>query len=257
MIVAGSRRPHRLVTRAGDDRTSRPLLFTGQRGFHDRFEHMRDRRRGEAVIVMPPLAMPGEQSGRGQPRKMPARGLRRDAGGARQLGGGQRSPVHQRHQHRGAAGIADKSGGFGKSGGREHRKAPRFAANKPHPSGSGSGLLRPWPNCRGQLLVGRLGKVAPWRRGYAHPPGAAHLQRHFLELPRVLLERVGHIGQRGGGHRIVGPRCEIAQLIRAVSPILCPVEWVRHAPETGRQSGMFPARATCEHPGDVRDFLHP
>jgi len=76
--------------------------------------------------MVPALAMPGEQPRRGQPRQMPTGGLRRDAGGARQFGGGQGAPVHQRHQHRGAAGIADQRGGFGESGGREHRRAPRL-----------------------------------------------------------------------------------------------------------------------------------
>ena len=78
--------------------------------------------------MVPPLAMPAEQPGRGQPREMAARGLRRDTGSARQLGGGQRAAVHQRHQHGGAPRVADQRGGFGKGGGCEHRMPPLTAA---------------------------------------------------------------------------------------------------------------------------------
>src|SRR5262249_52258770 len=95
------------------------------------------------------------------------------------------------------------------------------------------------------LIGGSAREFGPRRRN-AHPPGAAHLERHFLELASVLLQSVGHLCEGAGRDPIVGPRREVAQLIGPFPPILRPVERVRHAPETGHQLRMFPARATCE-----------
>src|SRR5262249_48640062 len=95
------------------------------------------------------------------------------------------------------------------------------------------------------LIGGSAREFGPRRRN-AHPPGAAHLERHFLELASVLLQRVGHLCEGAGRDPIVGPRREVAQLIGPFPPILRPVERVRHAPETGHQLRMFPVRASCE-----------
>jgi len=97
------------------------------------------------------------------------------------------------------------------------------------------------------LIGGGVRKFARrWGGRDAHPPGTAHLQRHLLELARMLLERIGHLGKRCGRDPIVGARREVAQLVGPLPLILRPVKRVRHAPETGRRSGMFRARVSCE-----------
>jgi len=76
--------------------------------------------------------------------------------------------------------------------------------------------------------------------------GAADFQCHFFQLAGVLLERLGHSGERNADHRVASARCQIAQLAGARPPSFCFVERVRHAPETGTQSTMFRTRPVCE-----------
>ena len=63
---------------------------------------------------MPSLLLDRDQAGSRELRKVPARGLRCDAGELRELGGRQRAPVHHRYQHIGPRGIARQRGNFGK-----------------------------------------------------------------------------------------------------------------------------------------------
>src|SRR6202022_2871751 len=61
MVVAGAGRPHRLVARASDDPLARALRTARRGRSDDASQHGGDRRRGEPVVMVPPLAMQAEQ----------------------------------------------------------------------------------------------------------------------------------------------------------------------------------------------------
>jgi hypothetical protein len=126
MVVAGADAPERLVART-DDRRPSLRRRGGIRGHrHDALQHARDGRRGEPVVAVTTLTRHGQQPRLGQPRQVSACGLRGNTGGSRELGGRQRTTIHQRREHIGAGGVADQSGGLGKGGAVAHRRPPAF-----------------------------------------------------------------------------------------------------------------------------------
>ena len=76
------------------------------------------------MIAMPALFLDLEYSGGRQAGQMPARGLRCNPGGPRQLRRRERTPVHQRMQHSSACRIADQRGNLRKSVIADHGEIP-------------------------------------------------------------------------------------------------------------------------------------
>src|ERR1051325_6824256 len=95
MVVAGPGGAHPRVARAGSDGTAGGGgAAAADRHLHDVLDHLRHRRRGEPMVMVPALAVHGEQPGGDQAAEMAARGLRRHPGDARQFARGQRPAVH-------------------------------------------------------------------------------------------------------------------------------------------------------------------
>ena len=94
-----------------------------ERDVHDAFQHLPDMRPGQAVIAVAALLHRHQKPRRGELAEMAAGGLRRHAGGKRQLGRGQRAAAEQRAQDIGAGRIADQSRDFG------HLRCIRHASN--------------------------------------------------------------------------------------------------------------------------------
>ena len=73
------------------------------------------------MIAVPPLLLDFEQPRHAQARQVGAGRLRRDAGDAGELGGGERTSVHQRVQHARARRVSGKRGDFRERGIAGHR----------------------------------------------------------------------------------------------------------------------------------------
>ena len=109
--------------------------------------------------MVPALALDREQSGGAHSREMAARGLRRDSGDPRQLAGGQRAAVHQRHQHAGPRRIPDQRRGLGQRSGSEHDGNSEIFARDP--SAVGPTMLRPQPKPSAARALPLIGGLPP------------------------------------------------------------------------------------------------
>ena len=98
MVVAGAAEAEiGIAPPRGGLRDAGWARVAGQR--HQQFDGMRHLARGEAVEAVAALGAGGEQVGLGHAGEMARRGLRGDAGGMREVGGGVGAAVHQQLQH--------------------------------------------------------------------------------------------------------------------------------------------------------------
>ena len=89
---------------------------------HQRFDGVRHVGRGQPVEAVAALGAGGQQVALDHAGEMSARGLRRDAGGERQLGRGVGAAVHQQRQHGGARRIAHQGGDLGQGVDGDHAR---------------------------------------------------------------------------------------------------------------------------------------
>ena len=116
MVVAGAGRRERRVD-AAQPRIGRVGFAADDR---HRLEHLRDERRGEAVVAVPALRLDGDEAAVEELREMAARGRRGDAGEEGELLRGPRPSVHEREKDARAGGIADDRGNPGEVEFRAH-----------------------------------------------------------------------------------------------------------------------------------------